>query len=144
LRDIDPALRIVLLTDHKDEDSLERSLGIDADGYITNQSGASEVLACLDALREGKKFTSAVITTYLFKRESARRAIAAGEVLGLTKSERLVLRMVAEHRTNREIGDALCISHRTVENHRTIICSKLGLRGPHALVKFALTHKKNL
>ena len=43
--------------------------------------------------------------------------------------------------SSKEIGAALEISHRTVENHRSNICQKLGLAGPHALLRFALQRK---
>jgi DNA-binding CsgD family transcriptional regulator len=44
-------------------------------------------------------------------------------------------------RTSKEIAAQLGVSPRTIENHRAHICEKLGLRGTHALVKFALQHK---
>ena len=53
----------------------------------------------------------------------------------------VVLRLVAENKTNREIGSDLFISHRTVETHRTHICEKLELSGNRALLKFAFEHK---
>ena len=43
-----------------------------------------------------------------------------------------------------QIAEELCVHYRTVENHRTNISSKLGLRGSHALIKFALKHKAEL
>jgi DNA-binding NarL/FixJ family response regulator len=38
----------------------------------------------------------------------------------------------------------LCVSHRTVQNHRQNMCEKLGLRGPKALLRFALEHEADL
>jgi DNA-binding CsgD family transcriptional regulator len=38
----------------------------------------------------------------------------------------------------------LFINYRTVENHRTNICNKLGIHGSNALIKFALEHKSEL
>ena len=49
-----------------------------------------------------------------------------------------MLSLVAELRTNREIAGVLGISTRTVQNHRAHMCTKLGLRGPSALLRFAL------
>jgi DNA-binding CsgD family transcriptional regulator len=83
------------------------------------------------------------MTAYLFKRSnpnSDKRAPLAD----LTETERKILKMVAGYKTSKEIGDALFISHRTVENYRTNICSKLDLRGSHALIKFAVEHRNEL
>ncbi len=45
---------------------------------------------------------------------------------------------------NKEIGEELYISHRTVETHRADICQKLDLKGSHVLIKFALARKSEL
>ena len=47
----------------------------------------------------------------------------------------------AAGKLNNEIAAELFVSVRTVEHHRSNICSKLGLNGKHALLTFALTHK---
>jgi DNA-binding CsgD family transcriptional regulator len=62
----------------------------------------------------------------------------------LTPMERRVLMLIAGYKTSREIGEALHVSYRTVQTHRTNICTKLELRGNHALMKFALDHKDDL
>ena len=62
----------------------------------------------------------------------------------LTDTEQRVLRLIADYKTSKEIASHLGVSHRTVENHRTNITNKLGLRGTHALLKFALEHKSEL
>ena len=55
-----------------------------------------------------------------------------------------MLTLIADYKTSREIGEALHVSYRTVQTHRTNICTKLELRGNHALMKFALDHKAHL
>ena len=65
-------------------------------------------------------------------------------VKDLTLSERRILRLIAEARSNKEIAEMLFISVRTVEHHRSNICAKLGLTGKNALLTFALTHKSEL
>jgi two-component system, NarL family, response regulator DegU len=62
----------------------------------------------------------------------------------LTRTERRILQLIAEYKTSKEIADGLCISHRTVETHRSNISSKLEIHGSHALMKFALAHKSEL
>ncbi len=57
-----------------------------------------------------------------------------------TPTERRILELVAQLKTSRQIGTLLGISHRTVQNHCANMCAKLGLRGPKALLRFALTN----
>jgi DNA-binding NarL/FixJ family response regulator len=52
--------------------------------------------------------------------------------------------MVAEYKTSREIAAELCVSVRTIENHRSNITSKLGVNGSHGLMKFALEHRSDI
>jgi DNA-binding CsgD family transcriptional regulator len=59
---------------------------------------------------------------------------------GLTLRELEVLRLVAGHATDREIGDALSISHRTVMHHVSHILAKLGVTNRRAAAVFATTH----
>ena len=59
---------------------------------------------------------------------------------GLTRRERDVLRLLIEGRSNREIADALFISHKTAANHVASILAKLGVESRTAAVSYALRH----
>ena len=62
----------------------------------------------------------------------------------LTPTERRVLRLVAQGKSSKSIAEELFVHYRAVENHRTAIGQKLGLRDHIALVKFAFEHKADL
>jgi DNA-binding CsgD family transcriptional regulator len=57
------------------------------------------------------------------------RGRRAKEAFGLSKRELEVLALIAEGRTNREIGERLFISQKTVGVHVGNILSKLGVSG---------------
>jgi non-specific serine/threonine protein kinase len=57
------------------------------------------------------------------------RADAAEETGGLSRRERAVLRLLVEGKTDREIGEALFVSHRTVQSHLARIFRKLDVHG---------------
>jgi DNA-binding NarL/FixJ family response regulator len=137
------ATRIVFLTMHDEEEIFSRAMDLDIKGYVLKDSALVDIMNCLNAVVAGQNFTSPAMTAYLFKRAN-RKSEKPNALAELTETERKIIKMVAEYKTSREIGDALFISHRTVENYRTNICSKLGLRGSHALIKFALEHRKEL
>jgi DNA-binding CsgD family transcriptional regulator len=52
--------------------------------------------------------------------------------------------MIADYKTSKQIAEELCIHYRTIDNHRTNISAKLGPRGSHALIKFALQRQSEL
>jgi len=62
----------------------------------------------------------------------------------LTSREQEILELIWAGFKNKEIGQRLKISVKTVDNHRLNICRKLNLHGSHSLLKFAFDHKSHL
>ena len=140
------AVKLIILTMHKDEMRFNQAIDLGVRGYLVKDSAAAEVVNCIKAVVSGKEYFSPSLSSYLltrFRRVSSPAAQQAG-IGDLTLIERRVLYLLAQLKTNREISDRLGVSPRTVENHRARICAKLELQGAHALVKFALQHKDEL
>ena len=137
---------LVILTMHKDEEFFSQALSLDVRGYILKDSAVTDIVGSIRAAASGTYFISPSISSYLVNRD---RRIAEFEKLNpglreLTPTERRVLKLLAEYRTNKEIAATLSMSPRTVENHRANICQKLDLRGTHALLRFAQEHKNEI
>lgn len=63
----------------------------------------------------------------------------------LSSTELKIIQLVLQHKTSREIADALFLSPYTIKNHRHSICRKLGLNdGNNALLKWALQYKEQI
>ena len=137
---------IVFLTIHRDEPLFNAALDAGAQGYVLKDSALTEIAGCIRTVAAGRSFISPELSNYLLGRR--RRADALAEhkpgVADLSPAERRVLRLISEAKTNRQIAEELFISARTVEHHREHICEKLDLRGSHALLNFAITHKSEL
>lgn len=137
---------VVFLSMHKDESMFNGAMRLGVRGYVLKDSAATDIVAGIRAVAAGQHFISPALSTYLVKRGDRLAALAREQPgLGvLTPAERRVLKLIADNKTSREIAAELFVSHRTVENHRTNICQKLGLHGSHSLLKFALEHKSEL
>jgi len=100
----------------------------------------------LKAVAAGGVFISPSVAQFLMRRHQRTSALKERKkgLVTLTPTERRILWLVAENKTNKEIGSDLFISHRTVETHRSHICEKLELSGNHALLAFALEHKSQI
>ncbi|HEY2849855.1 MAG TPA: response regulator transcription factor [Gemmatimonadaceae bacterium] len=131
------ATAAVLLTMHEGTDMLQMALGGGVRGYVSKESAAGEILTCLHLVAAGRTYISASLQQ---KRGGGITASAAGGLREITPAERNVLKLIAQNRTTREIAEALKISPKTVENHRSKICQKLGVTGNNALVRFVLDH----
>jgi DNA-binding NarL/FixJ family response regulator len=131
--------RVALLTMH--DDYVERAFALGALGYLLKENAEDEVVACLHAVDRGDRFIGAGIG---WRPRPGGGVERGGALAALSPGERRVLRLLAELRTTRDIAGLLCISPRTVQNHRAHMCVKLELRGPKALLRFALEHRDEL
>jgi DNA-binding NarL/FixJ family response regulator len=141
-----PLASVVILTMHKDKAMFDAALDSGARGYMLKENAVADINECLKTVSIGGHYITPSLSGFLINR--AARVSEFNEQTPslkiLTKTERRVLRLVAEDKTSREIAEMLFIHPRTVDNHRTNICQKLNLHGSHALLRFALTHKSEL
>ena len=137
---------IIILTMHSEASFFERAMDLGVSGYVLKESVEHEICEAIESIVNGKPYVSPSFSNILLKRNShAQEGIE--KKLGLTDlspSERKVLKLVADNKTTKEIADILFVSERTVESHRSSICSKLGLHGQNSLLRYAMTLKNRL
>lgn len=137
---------VVFLTMHKDEELFNGAMNLGVRGYVLKESAFSELLDSIKAVAAGRYFVSASLSTFLLNRRNRHEA-SREEWPGLkelTAAEQRVLQLIAAGKSTGDIAHELSVSIRTVENHRAHICSRLGLQGRDALLRFALTHRSEL
>lgn len=132
---------VVMLTMYKDAAMLHRALDAGAKGYVLKDSAVDDIVACLHMVVSGRAYISPALSSDLLDRQASPASGEMAAVARLSPAEQRVLRFIAQGLTSAEIATRLEISVKTVENHRLHICGKLGLRGPQALLRFALERK---
>jgi DNA-binding NarL/FixJ family response regulator len=138
---------IIFLTLHSNHDLFRSAMDLGCKGYILKDSAVQEVVAGVRAVAAGRPYLSSAITANLLRRQEEPAQNAGQAVMGsLTPTERRIMQLIAQGKTSKEIGTALSIHYRTVENHRTNICRKLELEGEgaNALLRYALQNKNLL
>ena len=140
------SVETVFLTMHRDEALFNAALDAGVRGFVVKDGAANEIVGCIKSVAAGQCFFSPTLSGHLLARRDRADALVkqTPSINDLTASERRVLRLIAESKSNKGIAAELFISVRTVEHHRSNICSKLGLTGKNALLTFALTHKSEL
>ena len=138
--------KIVFLTMHGEKEVFQAALDLNVEGYVLKDSAVTDIIAAIKSVAANRPFFSSSLSALLLNRrrniedfESENRGLNS-----LTPTERRILKLVAEEKTSKEIGEQLYISYRTVEKHRHNISRKLDLQGSLALVKFAVAHKSEL
>ncbi len=136
-----PAIKILVLTMHEDEDYLHRMLQAGADGYLPKKAADTELITAVRATYRGEHFIHSSMTTGLVtdlrNKEISGLKKKAGQDR-LSSREREVLRLLAIGYTNQQISDQLYLSIKTVETYKGRLKVKLGLQGRAELVRYAL------
>jgi DNA-binding NarL/FixJ family response regulator len=137
---------VIVLTMHKDEKFFTAALDRDAKGYVLKDSAVNDILSAIHIVAAGQNFISPSLSTFLINQR--KRALALAEqhpnLPRLTAREHDVLRLIAAHKTSKQIAHELFTAESTVKKHRENICKKLDLHGSHALLDYALDHKTEL
>jgi DNA-binding NarL/FixJ family response regulator len=142
LRRRKPELRALILSMHENERYLYESLKAGASGYVLKSVADRDLVEACRAAMRGEAFLYPGAETSLirdFLRQA--RAVGAGESLRedpLTSREQEVVKLIAESYSTRQIADALVISEKTVDRHRTNILEKLGMHDRVELTRYAI------
>ena len=139
-------IKVVILTMHDNEEFFNRAMDLGVMGYVLKDGVVAEISACLEAVIQGRHYYSPLLADYWVRRDQNKRqetTVQTG-LAGLTPTERHILKLIAENKTTREIASELFISPKTVENHRSNISGKMGLKGNNAVLRFALDNKSRL
>jgi DNA-binding NarL/FixJ family response regulator len=139
-------VKLIFLSVHRESEFFSRAFAIGANGYVLKDSALNEIVTGIREVMQGRCYISPAVTTFLVedRRRTTRLQPLGPGIEDLTRAERGVLEKIAEYKTSSEIGEELHVSPRTVDTHRANICTKLDLRGKHALMKFALAHRDEL
>ena len=132
-----PEIAVVALTIHEDEEYFFQMLDAGASGYIPKRAAPEELLTAISAASRGEVYLYPSLAKLLVK-DYLEEGTQEDRLDGLTARELEVLELVAEGLTNREIGQQLSISHKTVARHRENIMEKLNLHSRVELAKYAI------
>ncbi|PQO98833.1 DNA-binding response regulator [Pseudomonas frederiksbergensis] len=132
IRDRFPILKVLVLSMYDSKEYVSESLRSGASGYVLKNAPSREIVAAIEAIKNGGTFYNAEIAQKLL--------LDDGIINELTPRESQVLYKMTQGLNNKEMARELNISVRTVETHRLSIRRKLNIDKPAALVKYAIDH----
>lgn len=115
--------KFIILTSHKEKAFIYQAKKLNISGYILKDEPFIELHNCIQSVNKGVPYFSTVFTS-VFDDEVVPQL---KKIKLLSPSERTIVRLVAQEKSSKEIGEQLSVSHRTVEKHRANIIAKLGL-----------------
>jgi two-component system response regulator NreC len=137
-----PQVRILMLSMEISNDYIKTAFQNNIDGYIPKNAGVEILIEAIETIAKGEKYYDQKVKDYIFKFYVGDEELAVPKIENLSDREVQVLKMISNGITNKEIGEKLFISPKTVEAHRNNILKKLNLKSTADLVKFSIA--KNL
>ncbi len=120
-----PETKVVMLTVANDGDTVIQAIRAGAAGYLLKGASGFDLVTALKTIIQGETYTSPEAAARVVSDVANRRSEPGSE---LTPRERTVLDMLGQGLTNREIGQRLYLSEKTIKRHVTVIMQKLGVR----------------
>ncbi len=133
-REASAGTRIIVLTSHAVPQVMQRCLACKIDGYVVKDISPGELMRACKTVARGENYFDARVAGGLLRRITAERP--AEDELSLRESE--IVRLIANGLSNREIGDRLYLSEKTVKNHISRIFSKLQLTARTQVAIYAI------
>jgi DNA-binding NarL/FixJ family response regulator len=135
LKSARPALPVLVVSMHPEEQYAVRALKAGASGYLTKESAPEEMLLAIQKVSGGGKYVSVSLGENL-----ASMLQGDGQLLShqaLSNREYQVLRLIASGKTVSEIGQELSLSVKTVSTYRARILEKLRMKINAELIRYA-------
>ena len=131
-----PELSIIALSNHSEPGFIKNMLRNGAKGYLLKNTDKKELITAIEIVNDGNNYLPQSIQTILLN-DSIGNPTSNTFIPKLTRREKEVLDLIAQENTNIEIAIALFISSKTVENHRSNLIQKLGVKNTAGLVRVA-------
>jgi DNA-binding NarL/FixJ family response regulator len=133
-----PTTRVIILSMHGTETSVQQALTAGAAGYLLKEGAVAELPLAIQAVTEGKRFISPAVSAIVVDGFLSGRDPEAGPLRTLTLRQREILQLLAEGQSAKEVAFALGLSVKTVETHRRQIMERLQIFDLAGLVRFAI------
>ena len=137
IRQHHPETRILVLTAHGEDEYVLPLVRAGVAGYLLKDSAVDDLLDAVRAVAAGRTWFAPRAA------EASAASLASGKPApddpfdALSEREREVFHLTVQGKTQKEIGGALGISSKTVENHRAKVMQKLGASSAAELVRYA-------
>ena len=129
--------KVVVLTMHNDADLATRAIRAGAAGFLLKDSAGEELVSAIYQVLQGRVYLTPALTQGVMDRLASPHPTTPE----LTTRQRDVLRLILEGRRMKEIAATLQLSPRTVETHKYVMMSVLGVDSTAQLVRYAIDHR---
>ena len=133
-----PDIKILTLTRHTDDGYLQQLIKAGVNGYVLKQSAPTELITAIRAVNAGKSYLDPALVQKVMGGYAGTAGLSGQGSNEITPREAEVLRLIAWGYSNKEIGERLDVSVKTVEAHKSNTMKKLGMASRIDIIRFAI------
>jgi len=141
VHELDPNIKVLILTMHDEEELVARCLEAGAAGYIIKDAPASQLLYAIEMVTKGERYLSPVVLKQVVAGYVKNSNVPQTSYDRLSPREREVLKLLAEGLSVKEIATRLNLSVKTVDVHKTNLMKKIDVHDRTELIKYAIRQK---
>lgn len=134
-----PALKVLILSMHPEEQYAVRALKAGASGYLTKESTPLELIEAIKKVSNGKKYVSSSLAETLASLLDTTAEKPLHETLSNREFE--VMRMIASGKTVKEVADNLSLSVKTISTYRTRILEKMNMKNNAQITHYTIQNR---
>lgn len=131
--------KIILITLHKEVELYLQAKKLNIYGYLLKEFAVEEIGKCIQSVSDNQPYFSEKIKDMLGYTQESKDILKE-----LTITEKRIAKLIAQHKSNKEIGHLLFISPRTVEKHRSNIINKLNIERKTGALSIWVQKNKHL
>jgi two-component system, NarL family, response regulator DegU len=120
-------VKVIMLTVENDRKTLREAIDIGADGYLLKDSACEEIVNAIKTVFNGEKYIDKSLVSLLFLDIKSNNKSNASILDSLSKREIEVLMEISKGLSNKEIGQQLYLSEKTVKNYATNLFRKINV-----------------
>ena len=133
-----PAVKVIILSMHANEEYVIQALRAGASGYLLKDAATVELELALLAMARGENYLSPAISKRVIDNYVARVNGQSGPLEQLTSRQREILQLIAEGKNAKEKAAILNVSVKTIETHRAQLMDRLDIHDVPGLVRYAI------
>ncbi len=136
-----PGCRVIILTSYAEDELLFAAIQAGASGYVLKRIGDNELVLAVDRVSRGEGMLDPSMTAAVFtEMRKAGEANNAAAFSALTAQEMIVLALVADGLTNRQIAMKMYLGEGTVRNYVSSVLSKINVANRAEAAGYAVKH----
>jgi DNA-binding NarL/FixJ family response regulator len=146
VKKIAPNAKVIMLTMVDDNSMITKLMELGANSYLTKTSDSEIIYEAIKTCHEQEYYfnsltNKALLTNLIQKNPTTPAPIVSAETAQLNEKETLILRLMCEEKSTKEIADIVDLSPRTVEAIRDRLKVKTGSKSTAGLIMYAVKHK---